>query len=288
MKSTTTNRDVFYCVRLAILFLIAATITTPTKADTGTQFTNQVHTFQKLSSKQDTDWLTRESPWFPYLRRQNEEGLSPTEHKKYLIYQDQARCDALAELEVKGFSELHPELAETMQDKLVKSIFVQKIIPVQSFGYRRCQALAILNPIIEAEKKLGFVHYYLTIPSTNLNALPGKIHDPREITLRRSFKILFDLAACDDYKPAIQDILSYSNLRLNLVGYHQLYYFYHRAQRHGLTTPDIVQLAREIRQVELSPRLQKLQEMLSNDKLTAARNLVFRIAFISCGRRMND
>ena len=273
-------------IPIVLIFLVTA-ISTPTNADTGTQFTNEVHEFQKLVLKQN-DWFSPQSPWFPYLRRQNEEGLSPIQTKQYLIYQAQGQCKELTNLEVAGFSRLHPELAVAMKDNLVKSIFIEKIIPRHSFGFRRCKALALLNPIIEAEKKLDPEFYYLTIPSTNLNAIPKKIYDPREVSLRKAFKVLFDLAACDDHKPAIQDILFYSDLRLNLVGYHQLYYFYHRAQRHGLATPDIEQLAREIRQVELSPRLRKLQKLLSSRDLTASRKLVFRIAYVSCGRGMNE
>ncbi len=272
---------------LSLIFL-AATVSTSVRAETSTLFSKEVLEFNKRITNPNTDWLTRESPWFPYLRRQNEEGLSPTEHKKYLIYQDQARCDELAELEVAGFSELHPELAETMQGKLVISIFVQKIIPVQSFGYRRCKALALLNPIIEAEKKLDPVGYAMMIPGTNLSTTSKKIYDPREVILRKAFKVLFDLAACHDYKSAIKDIIAYHKLRLNFVGNEEILYFRNRAKRHGIDTAGFYPIPTDIPIYRPSTRPLRLRAALARNDLIEARELIFFLTYISCGRGMNE
>ncbi len=267
------------------------------------QFVGKVRAFKEVVMEERGKWLSPQSPWFAYSNRQFEEGLSSTQKMQYLALQTKGRCVALLKLEITGFIGLYPELSEALSDKIVTNIFFNKIIPAHSYGFRRCQAHAMLIPIIEEEKKLDPEFYYLSIPGTNLGNKLENIFDPRQLALRKAFKTLFDLAACYDYDPAINDILAYYKLFLIFVGHNERYYFYTRAKHYGLEAPDIRTVTEEMLQywspnpypqadpanklyAQYSPvrKLKTILQLLARGDLDAARKTVFYRTYISCGR----
>ncbi len=219
------------------------------------------------------------------------------QQKRYLALQTEGQCEELLRLEKIGFVALHPEWSQALSDKIVNNIFSNEIAPARSFGFRRCQALAMLYPIIEKEKKLDPKFYYLTIPGTDLGNRLDKVYDYREIILRKAFRILFDLAACEDYKPAINDILKYYKLYLIFVGYRERIYFFTRANYYDLEAPDISTVVKEIRLFDLLnshprfallPKIKTLQSFLEHGDLVAARKMTFNLTYISCGRSESE
>ena len=257
------------------------------------KFTRKVHAFKQVVMEERGKWLSPQSPWFAYSNRQFEEGLSSTQKMQYLALQTKGRCVALLKLEITGFIGLYPELSEALSDKIVTNIFFNKIIPAHSYGFRRCQAHAMLNPIIEKEKKLDPEFYYLSIPGTNLGNKPGKIYSNREINLRNAFTILFDLAACVDHKPALGDILKYKKLYLIFVSYSERYYFYTRAKHYSLEAPELDTVVEKARLFDLLnpypphgllPKLKVIEYLLARGDLDAARKIVFNFTYISCGK----
>ena len=273
----------------------------------GEQFIQKVHAFRKVVVSGRGNWLSVPSPWFSYAKQQYWQGLLPVQRKQYLTYQENGQCDALGKLEKAGFLGLHPELSGVFSDKIVENIFSTEFVPSHSFGVRRCQALGMLIPILDREKILDPEFYYLSVPGTNLGNKLGKIYDPREIILRKVFSILFDLAACYDYKPAINDILEYNKLYLIFVGSIERYYFYARAKHYALEAPDIGTVVEELRQRDLSNpypqddpahnlyaryspshELKTLQQLFARGDLDAARKFIFYRTYISCGRSEFD
>ncbi len=226
------NRFIYRLFIVLLLQLIIAfsvvnlTLSSTSKPTIAVQFVHKVHAFKQVVLKARGNWLSPQSPWYAYVDRQFGEGLSSTQQKQYLSLQTKGKCKALLKLERTGFLSLHPELSEALSDKFLKNIFFNKIIPARSYGFKRCQAHAMINPIIEREKKLDPEFYYLSIPGIDLGHKPGKIYDNRQVNLRKAFKILFDLAACEDFKPAINDILKYNKIFLIFVGHREQYYFY--------------------------------------------------------------
>lgn len=272
-----------------VLFAIANFLFgTTAYADTGDHFTRDIHEYQKVVRDGRGDWLSPASPWYFYLQRQYRDGLSPHQQNQHLVFQAKGQCGKVLKLEIIGFLALYPELTRALSDKVVKNIFSLEIIPSHSFGGMRCQAHALLNPIIEAEKKRDPQGYNLMIPGTNLSVKQGKVYDPREIVLRKAFAILFDLAACKDYKPAIKDIIGYRNLHLIFVGNIQIYYFSVRAKFYGLDAFGFGPIAIDVRPLKSSQREEKLQFFLAHGDLDAARKVVFDSTYISCGKFVSE
>ncbi|MEK6205914.1 MAG: hypothetical protein N2B02_09855, partial [Amylibacter sp.] len=83
------------------------------------------------------------------------------------------------------------------------------------------------------------------------------------------FSKIYSLAACEDYKPAIADIIEYSKLHLIFVSHYQKYYFYLRAKHHGLETPDINELLLKLEAFDTDSRDRKIQSYLKNDPQSA-------------------
>ena len=221
------------------------------KPTIGDQFIARVYAYKNVVTSGRGDWFSPPSPWTAYFSRQFSQGLSPTRKTEYLAYQKKGRCEALVRLEQIGFVNLYPELTQALSDKTVNDIFSHEIVPSHSFGARRCQAHGKINPIIKREQLLDAEYYYLTIPGTNLGNRLDEVHDFREIILRKAFTILFDLAACYDYKPAINDILEYYKLYLIFVGYDERYYFYARAKHYDLEASDVSTVMEELKKIEL-------------------------------------
>ena len=298
------GRSYFYRLIIALLLqlIIAFSVVNPSFSSTSNpttadKFVHKVHSFNQVVLKDRGNWSSPQSPWYAYIDRQFEEGLSPAQQKRYLIIQTKGWCKELLKLEKTGFLNLYPELPEALSDKFVKNIFFNKIIPTHSYGFRRCQAHAMLNPIIEEEKKRDLEFYYLSIPGTNLGNKLDKVYDNRQIILRKAFKILFDLAACEDFKPAINDILKYNKLFLIFVGHREQYYFYIRAKHYALEAPDTSAVAEKIRRLDfaspypqynLMPKLIIIENLLALGDLDAARKIAFHFSYISCGRSEND
>ena len=305
-------KDIFQTLFLPVIILVAlmhTSILAATKPASSDQFTAKVHAYKNVVINGRGDWLSPPSPWIIYIDRQFWHGLSPARQKQYLAFQTKGPCEAVVKLEQTGFLNLYPELSQALSDKVVNDIFTHEIVPLRSFGARRCQAYALLNPIIENEKKLDANYYYLTIPGTDLGHKLERIYDPREIVLRKAFTILYDLAACHDYKPAIKDILEFNKLYLIFAGYYEQYYFYARAKHYGLEAPDAGIVLEEMRRNK-SPfpypqdesllylyekyntlhetRLNTIRLMLANDNLDAARKIVFKLTYISCGKSKSE
>ena len=247
-----------------VLFAIANFIFgTTAYADNGDQFTHDVHEYQKVVRDGQGDWLSPASPWHIYLQRQFQDGLTLHQKNQHLVFQAKGQCDKVLKLEIGGFLTLYPELTPALSDKIVKNIFSLEIIPSHSFSVMRCRAHTLLNPVIEAEKKRDSQGYNLMIPGTNLSVKQGKIYDPREIILRKAFTILFDLAACKDYKPAIKDIIGFRNLHLIFVGNTQIRYFSVRAKFYGLDTIGFDPVLIDLQLIKSSQREEKLQVFLA-------------------------
>jgi len=247
------------------------------------QFSREVLAFGRVVA--GSDWLSPASPWAPYLDRQYREGLSDVQQKQYFALQEEGRCEELVALEEIGFRGLYPEISPALSDKMVNTVFTREIIPFQSFGTRRCRALSMLNPIIENEKKLDPEYYYLSIPGTNLGTKPGRIYDPREIILRKAFAILFELAACENYRPAIKDVIKYRKLYLIFVSSEEVLYFRARAKQYGLDVSGFDPLVLNLGdQYGISQRRDKIRDILARGDLEGLRNLAFSRTYISCGR----
>ena len=295
-------------VQSIILFpVVIATILSASEPAIADKFIRKVHAFKQVVMEERGNWLSSQSAWFAYNNRQFEEGLSPAQQRQYLALQTKGRCKALLKLEITGFIGLYPELSDALLDKIVKNIFIDKIIPAHSYGFRRCQARAMLNPIIEEGKKRDPEFYYLSIPGTDLGNKLGKIFNNHQINLRAAFKILFDLAACYDYKPALKDILAYHKLFLIFVGHNERYYFYIRAKHHALEAPDVATVSKEMLDIwapnpypqddplhklyaQYTPvrDLKTIQKLLTSGDLDAARKIVFYRTYISCGRSESE
>ncbi len=276
----------------------------PTVSD---QFVGKVHAFNELVMEDHGKWLSPQSPWFSYINRQFEQGLLPAQQKQYLSLQTMGRCEALLQLEKAGFLRLHPKLAGVFSDRFVKKIFSEELVPSHSIGARRCQAIAMLNPIMETEKKLDPEFYYLSIPGTNLgNEKEGNLN-PRETALWKAFSTLFDLAACFDYKPAINDIIEYEKMYLIFVNPFEQYYFYTRAKHYGINAPDVSPVVKElqrlwspddypqghpmrkiIKRYNILGKVDTLRQLLVRGDLKAARIRVFKDTYISCGKGILD
>ena len=273
----------------------------------GDQFIRKVHAFKKVVVSGQGDWLSAPSPWLTFARQQYWQGLSPAQQKQYLAHQGKGQCDGLVKLEKIGFMRLYPEISGIFSDNIVEKIFSAEFIPSHSFGVRHCQAIGMLNPIMEKEKILDPEFYYLSIHGTDLGNKLEEVHNPRQIVLRKAFTILFDLAACHDYRPAINDILEYNKLYLIFIGSLEKYYFYARAKHYGLQAPDVGIVVEELRQSSLSNpypqddpahklyaqyslvhRIAPIQQLLAHDDLDAARKLVFNLTYISCGRSESE
>jgi len=265
--------------RLVCNFILIALVTLFTAVETPVlsaaeqsisgQFISKVHAYRNVGLVGKDDWKSLSSPWAPYVSRQYSEGLSPKQLRQYLIFQKEGRCEQLLNLELIGFESLYPELSRALSDNIVKQIFTHEIVPSHSFGAMRCRAYAMLNPIIEREKQHSPIYYYLSIPGTNLSGTPEKIYEYREVILREAFSIIYSLAACEDYKPAIADIIEYSKLHLIFVDRYQKYYFYLRAKHYGLETPGINQLLLKLEAIDTDSRDREIQSYLEMDPHSA-------------------
>ncbi len=140
---------------IILLPVLNAAALSASETATADKFVREVHAFKQVVEEGRGNWLSPNSPWFDYIDRPFEEGLSPAQQKQYLALQAKGECNELLKLEKTGFLNLNPELSKALTDKTVKNNFFTKIISANSPGFMRCRALSILNPIIENEKKTG-------------------------------------------------------------------------------------------------------------------------------------
>ncbi len=214
--------------------------------DSTSEFLDRLKKIRISNGMKKAAWVSPDSPWYPYLQVQFSNGLTLTDKARHLMLQTRGKCDELPELERRGFDKLYSEMGKVLENEFANSIFLKKIIPIHSFGYRRCKALAMLNPIIQKAQEKGGDDYAMYLPIAMITALP-KFQDSNQLrNLRSSLTELMRLAACEDYVPALSDMMRFDTERLLLVSWMKKYYFLRRVGYHGMEIPDLNRLALEI------------------------------------------
>lgn len=183
--------------------------------------------FEKYSAQKPTsrDWLSENSPWFPYLVRPFYESLNEDQKRIYLRYQTGPyHCDEIADLDLTGFLRASPSMRKVMKNPLILRNFLTHVARPLSPGVIRCESLHLLYPIIHRNKSdepIDRMHAYAVEKMPPLNVvLLAKKGKPRgwatqqpETYLRtsraRGLETLMVLAIRYEYPPALRDVIEF-------------------------------------------------------------------------------
>ncbi|MEM9028484.1 MAG: hypothetical protein AAGC70_08955 [Pseudomonadota bacterium] len=161
------------------------------------------------------DWERPASPWFPYIESFDWEVVPVKDIALYLALQRTGQCQEVRYYTKRLFLERFPNLAAAFMSDAVVQIFMRELVVIKSRGLQRCRylkSIASQQKILD-NKERDFDPYWLAPSEQKYPPNPFKDrHYFGNAELRRNanLRLLLSLAACDEYPPAVGDIVKFA------------------------------------------------------------------------------
>ncbi len=151
-------------------------------------------------------WNTPESPWYPYLGRQFEAGLTEKQRAEARREAGQMNCEAVQTWEQWGFIGLYPDLIAVFGSAKARNHFETVVVPNHSLAYRRCRALVEINRYLHRKQRefpldLDFRGGFLPVNITTSHHHVA----PHQKAFAKGVRELGRLLVCHEYIPAYED-----------------------------------------------------------------------------------
>lgn len=242
----------------------------------------------------------------PYLDQQFSTSLTPHEKSQLLTFARAGRCDLVARLEAVGLIRRARELAPFLTSNDDISTFANTLLTRHSHHYRYCIAKRKLHDVLYRNVTVDWHdsnhHGQIVGIAQGFEYLRDQVFFGRfdaarhplliepvtaddialAVRVRDSFAIHFKLAFCDDFKPAIADVLEMTFVRrsFTFLADDAARYLARKAEQHGIRSPVVATILQKAPPARYVAGFSMIDRAFKGNDLDTAKSVISELLVI--------